>query len=132
MTPRLEAELELLRKYYPTLEFVEQGLWVRIKEYTVPSGANWSRSKTDVAFQVPAGYPGTNPYGFYVPSGITCDGRTPTNYQDPAANRPPFPGTWGVFSWSPADGWKPTSDIVAGPNLLNFVRTFADRFREGV
>ncbi len=83
--------------------------------------------------QVPIGYPGSPPYGIYVPAGLTCDGRPPTNnYTFPANQQPPFPGQWGIFSWQAVEGeWIPTADTRKGPNLLSFVLSFGDRFREG-
>jgi len=129
---RIQEELELLRKFYPRLEFVEQGLWVHIPDYPLPQEKQWNRNTTDVAFQIPGPYPGTPPYGIYVPSGLACNVGKPDNYQNPASQQPPFGGQWGIFSWSPDDGqWKPSSNILAGPNLLNFVRGFADRFKQG-
>lgn len=132
ISPRIQQELDLLRKFYPDLEFIEQGLWVRILNFPLPQDKPWNRKTTDVAFQIPIAYPGTPPYGIYVPSGLTYDGAPPQNYQDRANQQPPFSGQWGIFSWSPADGqWKTSSDMLTGSNLLNFVRSFADRFREG-
>lgn len=131
LSPRIQHELELLRKFFLNLEFIDKGLWIRIPEYPLPPGP-WNRKATDVAFQVPVAYPGTPPYGIYVPSGLTYNGIPPANYKDRASQQPPFQGTWGIFSWSPRDGqWRPTSDLLSGPNLLNFVRSFANRFKEG-
>ena len=130
-SPRIQQELELLRKVYANLEFIEQGLWVRIPEYPLPQGP-WNRKTTDIAFQIPVAYPGAPPYGIYVPTGLTYNGAPLNNYQDQASQQPPFQGKWGIFSWTPLDGqWKPTSDLLSGPNLLNFVRSFVDRFKEG-
>ncbi|HXG06097.1 MAG TPA: hypothetical protein VNI77_02085 [Nitrososphaera sp.] len=86
-----------------------------------------------MAFQIPlAGYPGVPPYGIYAPAGLTFKGVLPDNYTEPASAQPPFGGTWGVFSWTPEDGqWRATADLVTGSNLLNWVLSFADRFREG-
>jgi hypothetical protein len=134
--PRVQEELIHLRKFYPKLEFVEKGLWIRIPDFPLPQDKDklWNRERTDVAFQIPIQYPGTHPYGFFVPSGLTCNGTAPKEYQDQCSEQLPFDGQWGKFSWSPVGGqWKPSSDIlVAGANLLNFVRTFTDRFKEGV
>ena len=69
MEERIAQELELLRKHWPDLEYVEEGRWVRLPRYSLPKG--WNRSETDVAFQILPGYPGTPPYGFYVPVGLT-------------------------------------------------------------
>jgi len=126
---RIEAELNLLRKFFRNLEFL--GQWIRITDYPLPAG--WSRERTDVATQVPQNYPGGPPYGIYVPSGLLFNGARPANYEDTASNCPPFGGSWGVFSWSPESGtWaQPTQDIVSGPNLLNWVNGFKSRFEQG-
>lgn len=130
MTDRIAKELELLRRYYPDLVYEEKDRWFCIPSYPLPEG--WNRGATDVAFQVKVEYPGTPPYGILVPAGLTSEGKRPDNYTEPASPLPPFGGSWGVFSWSPdADQWRPTADLVAGSNLLNWVRSFADRFREG-
>ena len=130
MEERIEQELVLLRRYHPDLEYKEEGRWVRILAYPLPEG--WNRSSTDVAFQIIVGYPGTPPYGIYAPAGLTFNGARPDNYVEPASTQPPFPGTWGIFSWTPVEGqWRATADLLTGSNLLNWVIGFADRFREG-
>jgi hypothetical protein len=131
MSPRLSKELEILRSAYPSFEFQENGWWLRVPAYPLPDG--WNRDDTDIAVQVPPGYPATPPYGIYVPSGILFRAARPNNYQEPAGNQPPFAGSWGVFSWSPADGeWQvPTIEIVGRVSLLSYVRGVAVRFQEG-
>ena len=131
MQERIQEELALVRWEYPEAEYLEEGQWVRIPSYSLPEG--WNRSSTEVAFQIPSSYPGTPPYGIYVPVGIQFNGVRPNNYTGPAGTPPPFEGEWGVFSWSPGDGqWRPTTDIRKGSNLLNWVIGFADRFKEGL
>ncbi len=130
MEERIAKELALLRKRYPDLEYRQDGQWVRIPSYPLTEG--WNRPETPVAFQMKVGYPGTPPYGIYVPTGLSYRGQRPNNYTEPASPPPPFEGSWGIFSWSDAGQWRPTADLVTGSNLLNWVRTFADRFREGV
>jgi hypothetical protein len=130
MQERINEELALIRARFPGLEYVEAGRWVRIPAYPLPQG--WNREATDVAFQIQNGHPGVAPYGIYVPSGIQFDAATPTNYKEPADNQPSFGGSWGIFSWAPADGqWKPAADVRRGSNLLGWVLGFADRFEEG-
>jgi len=128
---RIEQELTLLKKYFPHVEYREAGHWFRIPDYPLPDG--WNKTKTHVAFQLPAaGFPGTPPYGIYTPSGLTFKDSRPDNYTDPAPAQPPFGGTWAIFSWTVQDGeWRPTADIYSGSNLLNWVRGFSERFREG-
>jgi hypothetical protein len=131
MNDRIKEELELLRRNYSEVEYIDSGQWVKIKDYPIPQGLPWNRQTTDVCFQIPVGYPGTPPYGFYVAAGILYDGSPPNNYQEPAQNSPPFQGVWGLFSWSHGSGWLPKADLRTGSNLLNFVRTLKDRFLEG-
>jgi hypothetical protein len=130
MTPRLRKELDVLRSQYPEMVYVEEGFWIKVPSYPLPDG--WSRKATDAAFQVPPAYPGSPPYGIFVPAGIRYSDAKPENYQEPAANRPPFEGDWGFFSWSIDGQWTvPTADFFGGCNLLSFVRSFADRFVQG-
>ncbi len=128
MKERVDQELELLGKDYPSLEYREEGRWVRIPKYPLPTGV-WNLEETEVSFQIPEGYPGQPPYGFYVPDGllVKATDRPPNNY-GPAQT--PFPGTWGKFSWAP-ENWRPSADVASGSNLLNFVRSFMERFLEG-
>lgn len=132
MDERVHQELDLLRKYYPNMEYVESGQWILIKGYPTPEGSSWKPPNPDVCFQIPVGYPGTPPDWFHVPAGITCNGQRPNNYTEPANCVPPFPGTWGSFSWHMENNWRATANIQNGSNLLNFVRTFRERFQEGV
>jgi len=130
MEERIGQELEVLRIRFPDLEYKGDGHWLRIPSYPLPAG--WSKQSTEVAFQIPVGYPGTPPYGIYTVAGLKFCGTQPENYTEPAPAQPPFPGMWGVFSWALVDGqWRPTANINSGPNLLNWVLGFADRFREG-
>ena len=130
MEDRIQQELTLLRNRFPNLQYIEEGRWVLIPSYALPEG--WNRIFTDVSFQIPAGHPGTPPYGIFVPTSISFRDSRPDNYREPALNQPPFEGTWGVFSWAPQDGqWRATADLVTGSNLLNWVLGFSDRFREG-
>ncbi|MBW7932344.1 MAG: hypothetical protein H3C62_01775 [Gemmatimonadaceae bacterium] len=130
MQDRIDAEVAMLRARFPNLEYQREGQWMLIPRYGVPTG--WSASETDAAFQIPVGYPGTPPYGIYVPVGLTFDGQRANNYSEPAPVQPPFGGCWGIFSWAPADGaWRPTANPTAGSNLLNWALGFAERLREG-
>jgi len=131
MNERIKEELELLRRSYSNIEYIDTGQWVKIKDYPIPAGLSWNRQATDVCFQIPAGYPGAQPYGFYVPAGIQFNGNLPDSYREPAQSSPPFEGTWGLFSWSVNSAWLPKAELRTGSNLLNFVRTFKDRFSEG-
>lgn len=130
MTPRLTEEIALLKKRFADLVAQDNG-WVFIPRYPCP--ADWGRSEIPVPFLVPAGYPGTPPYAFYVPSGMRFKGAPPANCQDPASPQPPFPGQWAVLSWAPdAGAWRPGATVVSGSNLLNWVLGFSQRLRQGV
>jgi hypothetical protein len=131
MQDRIEQEIALLRRYYQGLDYRPDGQWALVPSYPLPPG--WNKEATPVSFQIQLSYPGTPPYGIYVPAGLTYNGARANSYTEPANNRPPFEGSWGVFSWQPADGeWRPMANITSGTNLLTWVRGFADRFKEGV
>lgn len=124
---RIEQELQLLRGRHPQLEV--RGRWACIRGYPLPDG--WNCTATDVAFEIPRGYPSREPYMFFVPEGLRYEGRKPANYNEPANKRPPFDGLWGGFSWRPGENWQPREPISAGSNLVNWVQGIACRFREG-
>jgi hypothetical protein len=125
---RVAAELELLGRAYPDLEFRAEGHWVRIPRYALPDGI-WHRSETEVCFQIPESIPAQGPYGFYVRPGLALRDGTPIdNYTYPATTG--FGDDWGKFSWQLLV-WAPKEEIVAGTNMVNFARSIGDRLREG-
>lgn len=127
---RVAAEVELLRRVFPNLQYQPSGHWVLLPGYEMPTG--WNMTASDVAFQVSVSYPGTPPYGLYAPSGLRFKEAVPANYSDPAGTQPPFPGRWAVFSWQPDDGqWTPHAEPAKGTNLVNWALGFAQRFRQG-
>jgi hypothetical protein len=116
VSERIEHELALLLSLYPDLEWRPDTFWVRIPAYPVPSGP-WEPTV------------GEQPYAFFVRPGLTAvDGRHITNYTYPTPTC--FGDGWGQFSWAP-EVWAPHVEITRGSNMLNFVRSFADRLREG-
>jgi hypothetical protein len=133
MTERLAKELELLRTVFPDAEFHDKDSgWFCISRYTVQYGG-WEQTEVSVCFQVPPGHPGEAPYAFWVSPLLRLvgtDAGPSNNYQEPSTT--PFPGIWGRFSWAHDSSWKPGASPTAGSNLLNFVLSFRDRFREGV
>lgn len=129
---RIEGELCLLRERYGDVTYLPDGQWVLIPSFKT-GAPSWTPGTLDVAFQIPTGYPGAPPYGFYVPVDTRYNGALPGNYKEPAPSQPPFEGIWGVFSWSAQDGeWKPGADVTSGSNLVDWVRGFGKRFREGM
>ena len=124
----------MLRKRFSGLNYEPQGHWVLIPNFQLPEG--WEPITTSVVFQIQSNHPSTAPYGIYVPSGLMFKGTKPiqqNNYVEPSANKVPFSGIWGMFSWAPVEGqWFPKTDIIGGSNLLNWVLGFSERFREGL
>jgi hypothetical protein len=128
MNERIGEELALLRTVYPDLEWHPDSLWVRIPSYVLPQGI-WKQAEIELALQTPANLPGQQPYGFWVRPGLElADRRAPNNYTPSVATT--LGEGWGQFSWSPTV-WQPQAEIRAGSNMLNFVRSIADRLREG-
>jgi hypothetical protein len=124
--------MELLQGHFGGA-VARSGAWFQVTDYAVAEGG-WNRKKTPVAFRAQVGYPGTPPYGIFVPTGIRFNGALPQNYhyQEPVGDCPPFPGEWGLFSWAPEDGqWRPGPTPREGSNLLNFALGIAHRFRQG-
>lgn len=133
MDERIDAEFELIRKYYPTLVVSNCKRWGLIDKFVLPSGIPWNKEHIPICCNIPNGYPGTAPYGIYIPADLQCDNKEPQSFTKIANNKPPFEGVWGMLSWTPdTEVWKPTADILKGSNLLNFIKTFNDRFKEGV
>jgi hypothetical protein len=125
---RLEQELSLLRTTYPDLEYrlVDGVRWARIPTYPVPEG--WSAHTVEIVFQIPA-QAGQAPYAFSVrPPLQLANGGQPTNYTPTAAT--PWGSDFAQFSWSPVEQWIPKADIRQGANILDFARSFADRFED--
>lgn len=127
---RVADELELLRGWWPGLEYEPQGDWVLLRDYCVPAGL-WSANLVEVVFQIPALVPATPPYGFYVRPVLTlAGGGMPANYTQPSSEPPFGAGLWGKFSWAPV-AWQPHADVLLGDNMVGFASSFADRLKEG-
>ena len=130
---RLEEEHRLIAGVFPSVVRSED--WFLIPADTRATRYGWTPDPFPVAFHAQPSHPGQEPYGIYVPSSVRVGGQTPNNFSVNANNRPPFEGQWGVLSWQGnADDmqWIPAQRIHEGANLLNFVITFEERFKEGV
>jgi hypothetical protein len=129
MTPRIAQEFELIKKFFPNVEYKEGG-WIRLPVFKIMSGS-WSKNSEDICFQAPNGYPGQPPYGFYVKGGMQLKNNNQKigNYTE--TKETPFGGIWGKFSWQVDGVWQPTADVKSGSNLLSFIRSFNDRLMEG-
>lgn len=124
---RIHCELELLKRAYGSVEFRADGSWFLISQFDAPPP--WVPTPLQISFNLRVGYPGVPPYGFFAPTGITCGGQQPTNVTQPGYI-PPFGGSWIHFSWQP-ETWYPTANTNTGSNLLAWVRSFRERFRQG-
>lgn len=129
MEERIRQELDLLRSRYEEVEYRSEGRWVRL--WPVPTAPGWTLNPLSAAFQIPTGYAGTPPYGFYVPSGLAFNGKPPRNSRASPPSPLPFEGQWMMLSWTHHQGWHPRSDVVTGSNLLNWALSFRDRFEGG-
>ena len=132
-SPRMVAELELIRRKYPNAvyEVDTNGMeWVMVPDYPLPKEI-WGRDKAHVAVKVhPAAYPANYPYGFYVKGPMQLLSGQPVGNYTPVSEPVPFPGQWGVFSWY-IENWNPHADVEKGNNLARFIDSFAERLREG-
>lgn len=130
---RLEEEHRLIATVFPSV--VRSQDWFLIPDDARATRYGWTPGPFPVAFHAQPGHPGQVPYGIYVPSSAQIGGQVPNNFNGNASNRPPFEGQWGVLSWQGDDQgipWVPAQRIREGANLLNFLITFDERFKEGV
>lgn len=128
MNERIAQEVSLLLAAYPDMEWRPHDFWARIPKYPVPLSI-WTLHSAEIAFQVPTQLPGQAPYGFWVRPGLVLSsGGAINNYSYPVLT--PFGSGWGQFSWAP-EVWRPGPTAREGTNMLDFVRSFADRLREG-
>ena len=134
MRLRIAADLARLLEAYGEVEHLEANGedWFKIPSFPLPKG--WlvdgvRRAHVPVAFPVKADYPGASPYGFLTPSGLSFDGAAPDN-TGAATSSVPFAGDWMFFSWHCED-WPACSESGAGPDLVSWSRSFANRLSEG-
>ena len=129
MNTRIEAELALLRLHYTRVDYVAANAmhWFGVQMLKTPE--KWAPAEIPVVFAVTEGYPGVQPYGFFVPQQLSLDGKPPSEHGAP--HPPPFEGKWRFLSWQPVE-WHPTGDVGSGSNLWGWVRTFMHRLREGI
>lgn len=128
MNTRIKAERQLLRLHYPVVDLKEaDGLhWFLVDGFRTP--VSWCPDLISVAFHVTQAFPGTQPYGFFVPADLSLAGAPPAETQ--ASQQPPFPGIWRFLSWT-TENWRPSADVARGSNLWGWVRSFRGRLREG-
>jgi len=109
LAERIGRELALIKTRFADAAYEPNGQWMHLPRYVLPQ--NWNRAVTPIAFQILPAYPGAPPYGFYAPVGIRYVDKVPANYTEPSPTQPPFPGTWGIFSWAVDGEWR----AAAGP-----------------
>lgn len=134
MRTRIEQELALLRQAHRAIEYAEFNGedWFKLPDYPLPPGwqiGDVAAATVTLLFKLGATYPTAHPYGFMIPAGANFTGTPPTNTA--AAPAGPFPGSWLLFSWQPDGNWQPGAEAASGSNLLSWVRSFAQRLKEG-
>ena len=132
MNPRIASELALLRQQYADVDhkIANNMHWFRVGNLKTPDEpGKWVPNRIAAVFAVTEGYPGAQPYGFFVPAELHLNDQAPSG--NPAPNPPPFEGSWRFLSWSP-EGWQPAADVSTGSNLWGWVRSFTHRLREGI
>ena len=97
----------------------EDGRWVYIPHFQLPAG--WDRSATGLLLVLPSGYPHVPPDGFYIDRFLrTRKGRRVDHYFEERSDYNPYADRgWGWFCIHlDRGGWRPTSDVHLGDNLL--------------
>jgi len=124
MTP-IEQQFEILRSStaQPTLARLPDGSHlITIPAYELPDG--WSKSRVDLKFIAPVGYPLARPDCFWADADLRlANGSLPMN----TAPNPPLPYSPGShlwFSWHVAS-WNPNND-----NLLTYVYVIKRRLHD--
>jgi hypothetical protein len=135
MRARISRELELLKDTWPDVEHVEVSGedWFRLPRYPLPSG--WLLdgqpiTTAPILFVATAAYPGSDPYAFWAPKGLTYNGDEPTNVTE--AKNAAFDGDWLQFSWQPDGDWQATEPAEKGSNLRVWAESFHKRLKEGL
>lgn len=123
---RLLAEIEQLRKRYPTVQVGEYNRWLMITEYLLPHG--WNRERTRLLFIIAPEYPHRPPDNFYVDAGLrlAAGNQMPSNYSE---GQCPAGGQWGCFSFH-AEVWRPAPEIEKGDNIVTFLTAVRLRLQE--
>ena len=129
-TARLEEEHKLLLVVFP--DILHSRDWFCISDDARARRLGWGPNPFPVAFHAQPGHPGQAAYGIYIPSDATVNGAAPKNFQAVASNVPPFPGRWGVLSWTHESPWVARTSVHESTNLLNFALGFGVRFKQGV
>lgn len=121
-------ELRLLKGFWPDLEFVPEGNWVLRRNYSLPPG--WNKKFVDLAIRIPAGFPGEQPYSFWVSGGLALEsGVTIPSYTFPSVTIPTSNESWGQFSWT-SETWTPGAEPGQGMGMVHFAQSVWRRLLE--
>jgi hypothetical protein len=127
---RLDDEHRLLLEVFRGI--LRNGDWFCIPDDARARRLGWSPDPFPVAIHAQPGHPGQAPYGIYVASEAMVNRAAPKDFQPTASNVPPFPGSWGVLSWTHASSWVARRSVRESTNLLDFAIGFQERFSQGV
>lgn len=127
MLERRLREVDLLRQRYGELDHGPNVEWIIFKQFRLPSG--WNLANVRLLILIPPGYPMTPPDNFYVELGLKLSsGAAIANYTEPVSQ---LGQTWGQFSYHvEAGGWKTSTEILDGHNLLTFMIGVEKRLTE--
>jgi hypothetical protein len=123
MHPRLEEEWDDIVREYPDARHEAPPERVVVTLNLVPG--IYSQPSTPAAVLVPAGYRGTGPDGFLVPSGFGFSNGDPFPAGDAAGLG--MPG-WLAVSFhlidpNGASTWRPTADPRRGDNMVGYLQS---------
>lgn len=123
---RLNKELEIVRKEYPSAMMGDNFSFIIIPDFPLPRG--WNMDKTEFMLEIPAGYPVTPPDNFYVSEGlrVKTTGVAPASYGE---GEEKFGKMWARFSWHIDGKWSTFAEPQDGDNLLTFILTARERLR---
>jgi len=123
---RILQEVVLLAMAFGEVNFDENCYtWVHIPRFRLPAG--WNKATTELLVELPRAYPQVGPDGFYLDKRLRDrQGRTPGHYFEEKSryNRYAHLGwAWFCLHQEPGKkgGWKATSDIMEGDNLVKYV-----------
>ena len=121
-------ELRLLKGFWPDLEFFPGENWVLRRNYSLPPG--WNKEFVDLAIRIPAGFPGEQPYCFWVSGGLALEpGVTISSYTFPSVTIPTSNESWGQFSWT-SETWTPGAEPGQGMGMVHFAQSVWRRLLE--
>ena len=123
---RIRVEVLLLAIAFDEANLDEKCFtWVHVPRFPLPRG--WNRGVSGLLIELPSAYPQVGPDGFYLDVGLRDRrGRTPGHYfeKEGSHSKHAHKGwAWYCLHQEPVSkgGWRATSDLMAGDNLLKYV-----------